>query len=144
MNYFEGRTILLTGGTGSFGHHFTRTALSRWNPKTIRIFSRDELKQSEMQRSFGDDRLRFLIGDVRDHQRLRRAVDGVDIVIHAAAMKQVPACEYNPFEAVQTNILGTSERCRGVHRGRYLARCGAQHRQGGESCEPVRRHQTLC
>ena len=107
MNYFEGRTILLTGGTGSFGHHFTRTALSRWNPKTIRIFSRDELKQSEMQRSFGDDRLRFLIGDVRDHQRLRRAVDGVDIVIHAAAMKQVPACEYNPFEAVQTNILGT-------------------------------------
>ena len=107
MNYFEGRTILLTGGTGSFGHHFTRTALSQWNPKTIRIFSRDELKQSEMQRSFDDDRLRFLIGDVRDHERLRRAVDGVDIVIHAAAMKQVPACEYNPFEAVQTNILGT-------------------------------------
>ena len=107
MNYFEGRTILLTGGTGSFGHHFTRTALSQWNPRTIRIFSRDELKQSEMQRSFDDDRLRFLIGDVRDHERLRRAVDGVDIVIHAAAMKQVPACEYNPFEAVQTNILGT-------------------------------------
>jgi UDP-N-acetylglucosamine 4,6-dehydratase/5-epimerase len=107
VNYFEGRTILLTGGTGSFGHHFTRTALSQWNPRTIRIFSRDELKQSEMQRSFDDDRLRFLIGDVRDHQRLRRAVDGVDIVIHAAAMKQVPACEYNPFEAVQTNILGT-------------------------------------
>ncbi len=106
MNYFEGRTILLTGGTGSFGHHFTRTALSQWNPKSIRVFSRDELKQSEMQRSFDDDRLRFLIGDVRDHQRLRRAVEGVDIVIHAAAMKQVPACEYNPFEAVQTNILG--------------------------------------
>jgi UDP-N-acetylglucosamine 4,6-dehydratase/5-epimerase len=107
LNYFEGRTILLTGGTGSFGHHFTRTALSQWNPRTIRVFSRDELKQSEMQRSFDDDRLRFLIGDVRDHERLRRAVDGVDIVIHAAAMKQVPACEYNPFEAVQTNILGT-------------------------------------
>ncbi len=106
MNYFEGRTILLTGGTGSFGQHFTRTALSQWNPKTIRIFSRDELKQSEMQRSFDDDRLRFLIGDVRDHQRVRRAVEGADIVIHAAAMKQVPACEYNPFEAVQTNILG--------------------------------------
>jgi UDP-N-acetylglucosamine 4,6-dehydratase/5-epimerase len=107
VNYFEGRTILLTGGTGSFGHHFTRTALAQWNPKTIRIFSRDELKQSEMQRSFDDDRLRFLIGDVRDLQRLRRAVEDVDIVIHAAAMKQVPACEYNPFEAVQTNILGT-------------------------------------
>jgi UDP-N-acetylglucosamine 4,6-dehydratase len=107
LNYFEGRTILLTGGTGSFGHHFTRTALDHWNPRTIRIFSRDELKQSEMQRSFDDDRLRFLIGDVRDHDRLRRAVAGADIVIHAAAMKQVPACEYNPFEAVQTNILGT-------------------------------------
>jgi len=107
VNHFEGRTILLTGGTGSFGHHFTRTALSEWNPATIRVFSRDELKQSEMQRSFNDDRLRFLIGDVRDRERLRRAVDGVDIVIHAAAMKQVPACEYNPFEAVRTNILGT-------------------------------------
>lgn len=107
MNYFEGRTILLTGGTGSFGQHFTRTALDHWNPGTIRIFSRDELKQSEMQRSYDDDRLRFLIGDVRDHDRLRRAVAGADIVIHAAAMKQVPACEYNPFEAVQTNILGT-------------------------------------
>ena len=107
MNYFEGRTILLTGGTGSFGHHFARTALDHWNPRTIRIFSRDELKQSEMQRSFDDDRLRFLIGDVRDRDRMRRAVAGADIVIHAAAMKQVPACEYNPFEAVQTNILGT-------------------------------------
>jgi UDP-N-acetylglucosamine 4,6-dehydratase len=107
LNYFEGRTILLTGGTGSFGHHFTRTALDHWDPRTIRIFSRDELKQSEMQRSFDDDRLRFLIGDVRDRDRLRRAVAGADIVIHAAAMKQVPACEYNPFEAVQTNILGT-------------------------------------
>jgi UDP-N-acetylglucosamine 4,6-dehydratase len=107
LNYFEGRTILLTGGTGSFGHHFARTALDHWNPRTIRIFSRDELKQSEMQRSFDDDRLRFLIGDVRDRDRMRRAVAGADIVIHAAAMKQVPACEYNPFEAVQTNILGT-------------------------------------
>ena len=107
MNYFEGRTILLTGGTGSFGHHFTRTALDHWKPKTIRILSRDELKQSEMQRSFNDDRLRFLIGDVRDRDRVRRAVAGADIVIHAAAMKQVPVCEYNPFEAVQTNILGT-------------------------------------
>ncbi len=106
MNAFEGRTILLTGGTGSFGQHFTRTALARWNPAAIRVFSRDELKQSVMEREIDDERLRFLLGDVRDRDRLRRAVDGVDIVIHAAALKQVPACEYNPFEAVRTNILG--------------------------------------
>ena len=144
MNFFEGRTILLTGGTGSFGHHFTRTALAQWNPKTIRIFSRDELKQSEMQRSFDDDRLRFLIGDVRDLQRLRRAVEDVDIVIHAAAMKQVPACEYNPFEAVQTNILGTqnvAEVCieAGIPRAVALSTDKAV-----SSCEPLRGHQTLC
>jgi UDP-N-acetylglucosamine 4,6-dehydratase len=106
VNAFEGRTILLTGGTGSFGQHFTRTALARWNPAAIRVFSRDELKQSVMERQIDDERLRFLLGDVRDRDRLRRAVDGVDIVIHAAALKQVPACEYNPFEAVRTNILG--------------------------------------
>jgi UDP-N-acetylglucosamine 4,6-dehydratase len=106
VNAFEGRTILLTGGTGSFGQHFIRTALARWSPAAIRVFSRDELKQSVMERQIDDDRLRFLLGDVRDRDRLRRAVDGVDIVIHAAALKQVPACEYNPFEAVRTNILG--------------------------------------
>jgi UDP-N-acetylglucosamine 4,6-dehydratase/5-epimerase len=106
VNVFEGQTILLTGGTGSFGQHFTRVALARWNPAAIRIFSRDELKQSEMERSIDDQRLRLLLGDVRDRDRLRRAVDGVDIVIHAAALKQVPACEYNPIEAVRTNVLG--------------------------------------
>ena len=106
VNIFEGRTILITGGTGSFGQHFTRTLLERWNPAAIRIFSRDELKQSEMARRIDDERLRFLIGDVRDRDRLRRAAQGVDIVVHAAALKQVPACEYNPFEAVRTNILG--------------------------------------
>jgi UDP-N-acetylglucosamine 4,6-dehydratase/5-epimerase len=106
VNVFEGRTILLTGGTGSFGQHFTRTALEQWNPAAIRVFSRDELKQSEMERKIDDERMRFLLGDVRDRDRLRRAVDGVDIVIHAAALKQVPACEYNPIEAVRTNILG--------------------------------------
>ena len=107
MNYFEGRTILLTGGTGSFGQHFTHTALSKWDPAAIRIFSRDELKQTEMERKFGDRRLRFFVGDVRDRDRLRRAVEGVDVVIHAAALKHVPVCEYNPFEAIKTNILGT-------------------------------------
>jgi UDP-N-acetylglucosamine 4,6-dehydratase len=106
VNVFEGRTVLVTGGTGSFGQHFARALLSQWNPEAIRIFSRDELKQSEMARRIDDERLRFLLGDVRDRDRLRRAVEGVDIVVHAAALKQVPACEYNPFEAVRTNILG--------------------------------------
>ena len=103
----NGKTILLTGGTGSFGQKFTEIVLKKYKPKTIRIFSRDELKQWDMKRSFNDDpRLRFLLGDVRDENRLERAIDGADIVVHAAALKQVPLCEYNPFEAVKTNILG--------------------------------------
>jgi UDP-N-acetylglucosamine 4,6-dehydratase len=103
----EGKTILITGGTGSFGTKFVETLLELHNPAAIRIFSRDELKQSHMQRRFAsDDRLRFLIGDVRDLSRLRQATRGVDMIVHAAAMKQVPACEYNPFEAVKTNIHG--------------------------------------
>ena len=101
------QTVLVTGGTGSFGKHFCRYLLDRLNPKAIRIYSRDELKQHEMRMEFKDDqRLRFLIGDVRDGDRLRRAMVGVDMVVHAAALKQVPACEYNPFEAVKTNING--------------------------------------
>jgi UDP-N-acetylglucosamine 4,6-dehydratase len=107
MNSFEGRTLLVTGGTGSFGQHFVRTALARWNPAAIRVYSRDELKQYDMARQLQDHRVRFLLGDVRDADRLRRAVEGVHIVVHAAALKQVPACEYNPFEAVKTNIIGT-------------------------------------
>lgn len=101
------QVILLTGGTGSFGKHFCRIMFDKYNPKVIRIYSRDELKQHEMRIAFGDDpRLRFFIGDVRDGDRLRRAMDGVDMVVHAAALKQVPACEYNPFEAVKTNVHG--------------------------------------
>jgi UDP-N-acetylglucosamine 4,6-dehydratase/5-epimerase len=103
----NGKTILVTGATGSFGTRFVETLLQRYSPHSIRLFSRDELKQSELQRRFGaDDRLRFLIGDVRDLPRLTRACRGVDLIVHAAALKQVPACEYNPFEAVQTNVLG--------------------------------------
>lgn len=103
----KGKMILLTGGTGSFGQKFTEIVLKKYNPKAIRIFSRDELKQWEMHKKFNDDvHLRFFIGDVRDKERLERAMDGVDIVVHAAAMKQVPFCEYNPFEAVKTNIIG--------------------------------------
>jgi UDP-N-acetylglucosamine 4,6-dehydratase len=99
------KTILVTGGTGSFGKKFIKKILE-WDIKKVIVFSRDELKQYEMAQEFTDKRLRFFIGDVRDKDRLYRAFDGVDIVIHAAAMKHVGACEYNPFEAVKTNIHG--------------------------------------
>lgn len=101
-----GKTLLITGGTGSFGTAFIRTVLQHHDVASIRVFSRDELKQSELEKSFKDSRLRWLLGDVRDAARLRVATRGVDVIVHAAALKQVPACEYNPFEAVQTNIIG--------------------------------------
>lgn len=100
-------TILITGGTGSFGHAFVKTTLERFNPKKLIIFSRDEMKQWEMAKKYSDDhRVRFFIGDVRDKDRLARATSGVDVVIHAAATKIVPTAEYNPFEAIKTNIIG--------------------------------------
>jgi UDP-N-acetylglucosamine 4,6-dehydratase/5-epimerase len=102
----SGKTILLTGGTGSFGNAFVGRVTREFPDAVIRVFSRDELKQSELRVRFGDEQLRFLIGDVRDRDRVTRAARGADIVVHAAAMKQVPACEYNPFEAVRTNVLG--------------------------------------
>src|SRR5215471_887109 len=99
--------VLITGGTGSFGNKFVETMLARHRPRRLCVFSRDELKQSEMLARFRDHpALRFFIGDVRDRERLVRAMHGVDIVFHAAALKQIPACEYNPFEAIQTNVLG--------------------------------------
>lgn len=102
------KTILITGGTGSFGHHFTEYVLKHYKPKKIIIYSRDEYKQFLMANEYKghEDVLRFFIGDVRDGERLRRAMQGVDYVIHAAALKQVPACEYNPNEAIKTNING--------------------------------------
>lgn len=103
---FNGKTILITGGTGSFGHKYTQTLLARYKPKKIIIFSRDELKQYEMQQTFHQSCMRYFIGDVRDAERLRRAMHGVDYVIHAAALKQVPAAEYNPTECIRTNING--------------------------------------
>lgn len=107
MNQLDDKVILITGGTGSFGQKFTEIALREHNPKVIRIFSRGELLQWEMRQKFNDDpRLRFFIGDVRDRERVYRAMNGVDIVVHAAALKQVPTCEYNPIEAVRTNIEG--------------------------------------
>lgn len=105
MNWSD-KVILLTGGTGSFGKAFTRTILKKRKPKTLRIFSRDEFKQNEMRGIYDDPCLRYFIGDVRDKERLGRAMKDVGIVVHAAALKQIPSCEYNPFEAVRTNILG--------------------------------------
>ncbi|MGC9327218.1 MAG: polysaccharide biosynthesis protein, partial [Candidatus Hinthialibacter sp.] len=103
----NGKTILITGGTGSFGKKFTEIVLKEYEPKKVIIFSRDELKQHEMLTGgFDHDCLRYFIGDVRDAKRLYRAMRGVDIVVHAAALKQVPACEYNPIEAIMTNIMG--------------------------------------
>jgi UDP-N-acetylglucosamine 4,6-dehydratase (inverting) len=101
------KTILLTGGTGSFGQKFSEVVLSEYKPKSIRIYSRGELMQHQMDQKFRNEELRFFIGDVRDKNRLNRAMNDVDVVVHAAALKQVPACEYNPIEAVKTNIEGT-------------------------------------
>ena len=107
MSIFNNKTILITGGTGSFGKKFTEVLLNEHDPESVRIYSRGELLQMEMQNRFDDSRLRFLIGDVRDRDRLYRAASGVDIIVHAAALKHVPACEYNPIEAVRTNVEGS-------------------------------------
>lgn len=106
--YLDGNMILLTGGTGSFGKKFTEIVLKEYDIKRLVIYSRDELKQEEMRTKggFTDRRIRYFIGDVRDRERLYRALVNIDIVVHAAALKQVPACEYNPIEAVRTNIHG--------------------------------------
>jgi len=109
MMEWKDKVILVTGGTGSFGKKFIEILLKEYHPAKVIVFSRDELKQHEMRvGGFDQPNLRYFIGDVRDQQRLRRAMNGVDIVIHAAALKQVPACEYNPMEAIKTNILGSS------------------------------------
>jgi UDP-N-acetylglucosamine 4,6-dehydratase len=104
--FLEGQSILITGGTGSFGRALARTLLERYDPRRVIIYSRDELKQYEMAEQQKDKRLRFFLGDVRDLPRLQRACMGVQVVIHAAALKQVPAAEYNPFECIKTNVLG--------------------------------------
>ena len=103
---FNDKSILVTGGTGSFGRRYVKTLLERFQPKKLIIYSRDELKQFEMQQDFHQDCMRYFIGDVRDRDRLVQAMNGVDYVIHAAALKQVPAAEYNPMECVKTNIYG--------------------------------------
>ena len=106
MYSLQGKSLLITGGTGSFGKLFVKTALERLSLKKLVVFSRDELKQFEMQQKLSSPILRYFIGDVRDQARLHRALQGIDVVVHAAALKQVPAAEYNPFEAIKTNVLG--------------------------------------
>lgn len=105
---YHGKTVLVTGGTGSFGNAFIRTLLDKNSPARVIVFSRDELKQTEMRNKFNDPRLEFVIGDVRDRNKVILALRGVDYVFHAAALKQVPSCEFFPMEAVKTNILGAS------------------------------------
>ena len=100
------KSILITGGTGSFGKKFVETVLTNYAPRRVIIYSRDELKQFEMQQTFNQSCMRYFIGDVRDAQRLNLAMQGVDYVVHAAALKQVPAAEYNPMECIKTNING--------------------------------------
>jgi len=105
MSMLEDAAILITGGTGSFGNSFIPMTLEKYNPSRIVIFSRDEMKQWDMAQKFqGDPRVEFMIGDVRDKDRLYRSLDGIDYVVHAAATKIVPTAEYNPFECVKTNI----------------------------------------
>ena len=103
---FNDKSILITGGTGSFGKEFIKTILDQYNPRRVIVFSRDELKQFEMQQTFNDPAMRYFLGDVRDGPRLIQAMRGVDYVVHAAALKQVPAAEYNPMECIKTNIHG--------------------------------------
>ena len=105
---FDNKSILITGGTGSFGKHCVKTLLENHNPKKIIVYSRDELKQFEMQQIYSAPQMRYFLGDVRDEPRLTLAMRGVDFVIHAAALKQVPAAEYNPMECVKTNVMGAS------------------------------------
>lgn len=108
IGMFEGASILITGGTGSFGKQFIRNVLANYKPRRVVVYSRDEYKQYEMQQAFSSPEMRYFIGDVRDAQRLRMAMNGIDYVVHAAALKQVPAAEYNPLECIKTNIDGAA------------------------------------
>ncbi|MBD3824962.1 MAG: SDR family NAD(P)-dependent oxidoreductase, partial [Epsilonproteobacteria bacterium] len=103
---FEGKNILITGGTGSFGKQFVRMLLQKYTPNKVIIYSRDELKQYEMAQKFTQKCMRYFIGDVRDLPRLTKAMNGVDYVVHAAALKHVPIAEYNPMECIKTNVMG--------------------------------------
>ncbi|MCI5223055.1 MAG: SDR family NAD(P)-dependent oxidoreductase, partial [Candidatus Electrothrix sp. AR4] len=115
---FNKKNILITGGTGSFGKQYTKTLLERYQPDRIVIFSRDELKQFEMSQDFPSPVMRYFIGDVRDYERVEQAMQRVDYVIHAAALKQVPSAEYNPMECIKTNIYGAENVIRAAIKNR--------------------------
>ncbi len=139
---FEGKSILITGGTGSFGKAFIRRLLAKHKPRRVAVYSQDELKQFEMQQEFNGPEMRYFIGDVRDWERLTMAMRGVDLVVHAAALKQVPAAEYNPMECVKTNVLGAENVVHAAlaHNvdGVYLV-----HGQGRQPHQSLRRDQAL-
>ena len=142
LSELNGSSILITGGTGSFGRTFLRHMLDDLDPERVMVFSRDELKQYELRQQFDDDpRLRWFIGDVRDRHRLPRAMHGVDYVVHAAALKQVDTAEYNPFEYVADQHHRLAERGRRGDRRRRQEGHRALHRQGVQPDQPVRRHQ---
>lgn len=117
---FDGKSVLITGGTGSFGKKFIATLLQRYKPRRLVVYSRDELKQFEMQQEFNDPAMRYFLGDVRDGERLKQAMRDIDYVVHAAALKQVPAAEYNPTECIRTNITGAENVIHAaIHNGVY-------------------------
>ena len=143
MASLDNRSILVTGGTGSFGQAFVRRLLSQHKPARVVVYSRDELKQFEMQQAIQAQQLRYFIGDVRDEDRLRRAFAGIDTVVHAAAMKQVVASEYNPIECIKTNVMGAENVVNAaIHAGRQ-AGVGTFDRQGCEPDQSLWRHQTM-
>ena len=131
MADFNNKSILITGGTGSFGNQFVRFLLDNYSPKKIIIYSRDELKQFEMQQRFSQSCMRYFIGDVRDKERLKTAMKDVDYVVHAAALKQVPAAEYNPMECIKTNIIGCKKE---TALGAKWAEARALRRAGSRTC----------
>jgi UDP-N-acetylglucosamine 4,6-dehydratase len=141
------KSILITGGTGSFGKAFVKTVLERYpGVRRLVVFSRDELKQFEMAQQFPESKyraMRYFIGDVRDSGRLQRAMEGIDFVVHAAALKQVPAAEYNPFECIKTNVLGAQNVIEACLDSQVQPRGRAVDRQGRRADQPLRRHQAV-
>jgi UDP-N-acetylglucosamine 4,6-dehydratase len=138
---FNGKSIFISGGTGSFGRNFIARLLEQYQPKRVVVFSRDELKQYEMQQTFNAPCMRYFLGDVRDADRLRQAMRGIDYVVHAAALKQVPAAEYNPTECIRTNVNGAENIIAAAIDNGVKESRGAVHRQGGQPDQPVRRNQ---
>ena len=138
---FNDKSILITGGTGSFGRKYVGKILKNYKPRRLVIYSRDELKQYEMQQEFDQTPMRYFIGDVRDRERLRQAMSGVDFVIHAAALKQVPAAEYNPMECIKTNIHGAENVIQAALANDVEQVVALSTDKAAQPDQPLRRHQ---